>query len=571
MASEQPIRLGELLIQKELITLDQLDTALKEQKRTGSFLGSTLMRLGLIRPDKLLPVLSDQLNIEYVSLKGLNISPEAIKNVPAKFAYHYKLIPLSWDGEELKIAVTDPYDVHTLDDVGLLLNCRVLPVLGEESDIMDALKKYYGVGAETVEAMMSDAPEKEHALDESVIAKTENIDDLAADASVIKFVNQILLQAYQERATDVHIEPFGEQLRVRYRIDGVMYETSVPQSIKHFQSAIISRIKIMSNLNISEKRLAQDGRTKIKMGNKELDLRISIIPTAFGESVNIRLLSSQDMLISLTSLGLSDRHLKSLNENIEKPHGIILVTGPTGSGKSTTLYACLKQLNQTTRKIITIEDPIEYLMSGISQIQVLPKIDLTFAQGLRSILRHDPDIIMVGEIRDYETAEISIRAALTGHLVFSTLHTNDAPGAVARLVDMGVEPYLVASSVECIIAQRLVRVICKECKQEVKIGRELLSRLSSEHSDEEITIFEGRGCDECKNTGYSGRIAIHEFLDVGEDIRDLIVKRKPSHMIRKVAIDRGMMPMRTDGWQKIKNGITSVEEVLRVTQEEGGI
>jgi len=298
MGSEQPIRLGELLIEKELITLDQLDMALKEQKRTGSFLGSTLMRLGLIRPDKLLPVLADQLNIEYVSLKGLSISPEAIENVPAKFAYHYKLIPLSWDGEELKIVVTDPYDVHTLDDVGLLLNCRVLPVLGEESDIMDALKKYYGVGAETVEAMMGDAPEKEPSSDEGTIMKAETIDDLAEDASVIKFVNQILLQAYQERATDIHIEPFGEQLRVRYRIDGVMYETNVPQSIKHFQSAIISRIKIMSNLNISEKRLAQDGRTKIKMGNKELDLRISIIPTAFGESVNIRLLSSQDMLIS---------------------------------------------------------------------------------------------------------------------------------------------------------------------------------------------------------------------------------------------------------------------------------
>jgi type II secretory ATPase GspE/PulE/Tfp pilus assembly ATPase PilB-like protein len=398
--------------------------------------------------------------------------------------------------------------------------------------------------------------------------ETQDLIESAEDASIINFVNQVLLEAYRDRATDVHIEPFEDELMVRYRIDGVLHETKVPQAIKNFQSAIISRIKIMANLNIAERRLPQDGRIRIKIGDDKVDLRVSIMPTPFGESVMIRILSS-NILWGMESLGLLKPDLEILEKVIKKPHGIIFVTGPTGSGKTTTLYAALSKINDKDKKIITIEDPIEYQLKGIMQMQVQPKIGFTFANALRSMLRHDPDVMMVGEVRDYETAEITIRVALTGHLVFSTIHTNDAAGGVTRLVDMGVEPFLVASAVEGFIAQRLVRVICDNCKSEFKPDKEILRELGVSRMDlSKIKLYEGKGCESCRFTGYKGRTAIYEILVMSEPIRELVLKRSSSDQIKKKALSLGMRTLRQDGWEKIKAGITTPGEVIRVTQEE---
>lgn len=557
--------LGKLLTDRSLITQEQLDEALKEQRKSGGFLGNVLVKLGHISQDILFPVIADQLGVEYVKLKSRSISPSVIEKVPAKFASHYKLIPLDMKDGVLTIAITNPLDIHTIDDIKLLLGYETRPVLASEDDIVEAIRKYYGVGADTLERMMAGTEAKE-GLE---IGKAENIEDMAQDASIIKFVNQIFLQACKDRATDIHIEPYEDEMRVRYRIDGILYNTAIPPSIKHFQSAIISRIKIMSNLNIAERRLPQDGRIRIKVAGDELDLRVSILPTPFGESVDIRLLST-GMKFSLEDLGLLDRDLKLMEEMIKKPHGIIFVTGPTGSGKTTTLYASLNRINANEKKIITIEDPIEYQMKGVTQLQVQPRIGLTFAQGLRSMLRHDPDIMMVGEVRDFETSEITIRVALTGHLVFSTLHTNDAAGGVTRLLDMGIEPYLVASSVECFVAQRLVRLICPACKTKIKPSKEILRELGVERTSDisKVVFYEGKGCDECKNTGYKGRTAIYEVLVADSDIRNLVLARKSADIIKEKAVERGMHTLRQDGWEKIKTGLTTPAEVLRVTEAE---
>ncbi|MGE4357532.1 MAG: type II secretion system ATPase GspE [Candidatus Omnitrophota bacterium] len=567
MAIRENLKLGEMLIEAGVITPEQLDAGLREHKRTKEFLGTTLVKMGFVSEEKLLPILSKQLGIPFVRIRETKIDPEIIKKVPAKFASHYKLIPLRMENGTLVIAVTDPLDIHTIDDIKLLLGYEVKPVLAGEKDIIEGIKKYYGVGAGTVEKMMEKTAVEETEKTTEVV--TEEVEELAEDASVIKFVNQLLAQAVEERATDVHIEPYEDELKVRFRIDGVLNDISVPPGIRHFASAIVSRIKIMSNLNIAERRLPQDGRIIIKIKGKDYDLRISIIPCVFGESVVIRILSP-GMLYSLEELGLSERDLKILEEMIQKPHGIIFNTGPTGSGKTTTLYACLNKINKPGIKIITIEDPVEYQLKGIVQLQVHPKIGFTFAAGLRSILRHDPDVIMVGEVRDLETAETAIRVALTGHLVFSTLHTNDAAGGVTRLIDMGIEPFLVASSVECIIAQRLVRLICPDCKREVKPSKEVLEELEvMEHVDiDKITIFEGKGCEKCKFTGYRGRSGIYEFLVINNEIRKMIVERVPSDRIKKKALEMGMHTLRQDGWEKVLKGLTTPAEVMRVTQRE---
>lgn len=561
--------LGEILLKKKIITKDGLDTALREQQRkSGQYLGQILIQLGLAGEEKILPLLAQQLSVPYVKIKDIQIDPAVIKKVPAKIAYHYKFMPLEMKDDVLSVVVTDPLAIHTLDDIRLLVGCPLNPILGGEADILEGLRKYYGVGAETVEKMISEStPDKELSLPKNI---TEDIEDLAEDASIIKFVNQILLQAFRDRATDIHIEPFEDELRIRYRIDGILYEIKTPSTIKNFQSAITSRIKIMANLDIAERRLPQDGRIKIKVGEEELDLRVSILPTPYGESINIRLLSGQQMLMGLENLGLGKSNLKILEAMIKKPHGIILVTGPTGSGKTTSLYACLNKINKSDQKIITIEDPIEYQLKGVTQIQILPKIDLTFARGLRSMLRHDPDVMMVGEIRDYETAEITIRVALTGHLVFSTLHTNDAAGTITRLLDMGVEPFLISSSVECIIAQRLVRLICPSCKYEVKTEKNILEEISSggETPAKDIVIFAGKGCEACKFTGYRGRTAIYEFLTLNDEIRELVLKQSPANAIKEKALLGGMRSLRQDGWEKVLRGLTTVAEVIRVTQEE---
>ncbi len=559
--------LGEMLIAKGLIGPEQLKAALSEQKKSGEFIGAVLVEMGLLTDEQLLPVLSEQLGIDYVKIKQLTVDAETIKLVPAKFACHYKLIPLKKEDDTLTVAISDPLNIQTLDDLRLLLKVEVNPVLASQRDILEAIRQYYGVGADTIEKMLVE-PSAFQRLETFKIA-TEDLESLAEDASVIKFVNQIIQQAVSDRATDIHIEPFEDQLRIRYRIDGILYDASVPANIKYFHSAIVSRIKVMASLDVAERRLPQDGRILVKLTDKELDLRISILPTPYGESVDIRILIP-GMLFNLDDLGLAEKDLTVLESLIKRPHGIIFVTGPTGSGKTTTLYACLSKINDAEKKIITIEDPIEYQIKGITQIQVQPKIGFSFAEGLRSMLRHDPDIMMVGEVRDLETAEITIRVALTGHLVFSTIHTNDAAGGVARLLDIGIEPYLVASSVECFIAQRLVRLICPKCRYELKAEKEILRELQAQQEEDisGLKFFGGKGCEFCKFTGYRGRLGIYEFLLMNDAIRELILRRASANEIKKMAVSGGMRTLRQDGWEKVKQGLTTPAEVIRVTQQE---
>ncbi len=450
MPLKKNVLLDQMLLARDLISAEQLDSVLKD-KKNGGLIGATLVKMGFIEENELVPVLSEQLGIEHISLTDIKIEPDLIKKTPARFACYYRFVPVRMEKDALIVALSDPLDTRTLDDLRLLLGCEVSSILAGKKDILDAINRNYGTGAETVEKMI-EAAEKENPALTANAATVGEIEDLAEDASIIRFVNQIIVEAYGEGATDIHIEPYEDELRVRYRIDGVLHDASVPPTIRHFQEAVISRVKIMANLDIAEKRLPQDGRIGFKSNDSDLDLRVSILPTPYGESVDIRLLTTK-IQYGLESLGLEEENLSILESLIKIPHGIIFVTGPTGSGKTTTLYACLNKINDKGKKILTIEDPIEYQVKGITQIQVHPKIDLVFAKGLRSMLRHDPDIMMVGEVRDKETAEITIRSALTGHLVFSTLHTNDAAGGITRLLDVGIEPYLVASSVVCFIAQ----------------------------------------------------------------------------------------------------------------------
>ena len=500
------------------------------------------------------------MSAQQIRLTHAHIPPEVVARVPAKFATHYHLMPIAATETSLQVAVADPSDIQTLDELKLLLGCDVEPVLADPREIQEAIQRHYGVGASAVERLLDTG------LHETApVAFTEDLTAKPDDASVISFVNQLILSAVRDRATDIHIEPFNQMLRVRQRIDGVMYEMSVPPELVRLHQAIVSRIKVMAQLDIAERRLPQDGRIKVRMEGQDLDLRISVLPTSFGESVEIRLLSSQ-MLFSLEQLGLAGDQLGILTQLIQRPHGIIFVTGPTGSGKTTSLYACLSKLNAPNVKILTIEDPIEYQLNGITQLQVHSKIGFSFAQGLRSMLRHDPDIMMVGEVRDPETAEITIRSALTGHLVFSTLHTNDAAGGVTRLLDMGVEPYLVASSVLCFVAQRLVRVICPACREERPSEPGLVEEFGLASGELPATLQYGRGCQACKGTGYKGRTAIYEFLLVSEPIQQLVLARASSHEIAQAAQRTGKMrTLRQDGWSKILRGLTTPQEVLRVT------
>ena len=489
------------------------------------------------------------------------IDPAAVRLVSARVANHYKLMPLGFDGERLRVALAVLPDVVRRDELRMVLRREIIPVLAGEGEIAKAIKEHYGLGAETLERLT----ENDGGKKAEPRVRLNDLDE-AQDASVIQVVNQILLEAYENRATDIHLEPYEDDLRVRYRIDGVLYDAKIAESLKRFQAAITSRIKIMADLSIAEKRLPQDGRIKVRVGGRDMDLRVSTLPTPYGESVGIRLLTSRQFL-DLRHLGFEEEHLATLESYLEKPHGILFLTGPTGSGKTTTLYAFLNRINGPDRKIITIEDPIEYQMKGITQVQVQPAIGLTFAQGLRSMLRHDPDVMMVGEVRDLETAEIAIRVALTGHLVFSTLHTNDAAGAVARLEDIGVEPYLISSSIVCVIAQRLVRLICPACRVEEAASPEMVREFDT--GGLTSTVFRGRGCAACKSTGFQGRTVIYEILPITDDVREMIVARKPSHLIRERAIAGGMRTLRQSGWKKIVEGLTTPEEVLRATLQEG--
>jgi type II secretory ATPase GspE/PulE/Tfp pilus assembly ATPase PilB-like protein len=563
--------LYEALIKSGRFTQESLEPFLKEAQTTSTPLAAILIKRAILSEKDVLQVLAQELRLTYLELKAISVDKSVINKIPPKIAYYYKFLPIKITDRTLTIAVSYPLDIKIQDEIRTQLGYDLEIVLSLSSEIVDGLRKYYSVAAETLEKIASQVFLETSSIGSAMQEKVEDIEKLAGDASIIKLVNQIILEAYQKRATDIHIEPYRMGVSLRYRVDGILYESSVPQEIKNFINAIISRIKIMSNLNIVERRLPQDGRAVVKVAEQILDLRISTIPTPFGESVVIRILPTQ-MLFDLGKLGLSKKDLVLFDSFIDKPHGIIFVTGPTGSGKTTTLYTCLSKINTRDRKIITIEDPIEYEMAGITQIQVQPEIGLDFARGLRSILRHDPDVIMVGEVRDLETAEIAIRVALTGHLVFSTLHTNDAASGITRLIDIGVEPYLVVSSVEAFIAQRLIRLICPDCKYEDKSVpwelKRLIARDLALKSTEEVKVFRGKGCQNCNFTGFFGRTAIYEIILINEEIKDLILKKTPSSQIKKTAIAGGMRTLAQDGWQKTIAGLTTPEEVMRVTSAE---
>jgi len=516
-----------------------------------------------VSEDEYLDKVARILNWERVDVLQADVSREASMKISPKVAFQFTVMPVSLEEDVLTVAVCDPFDLAMLNSVRFDARCMVKFQLASQSDIEKTLKKYYGVGAETLTEMAEDD------LMDLDISSDKEITEGDQDASVIKFVNQIIWEAFKDRATDIHFEPAEDELRIRYRIDGLLYQTPMPPQLKRFQASIISRIKVMSGMNISEKRLPQDGRINVRIKGEEIDIRVSTVPTVYGESVSLRLLTRGKIFLSLDKLGFNPRDEMAIREIIVKPHGIFLVTGPTGSGKSTSLYAFLSSINSVHKRIITVEEPVEYELKGINQIAVRPDIGLTFAKGLRHILRQDPNVIMVGEIRDLETAEIAIQASLTGHLVLSTLHTNDAASAFTRLIDMGIEPFLVATSVEAVMAQRLVRTICKNCATAQNLEHDYLKRIGYPANEIATTTFyKGVGCEQCRMQGYKGRMGIYELLLVTEELRTPILARSPSSTISQIAIEQGMRLLRVDGWEKVKEGLTTVEEVLRVTQIE---
>ena len=554
--------LGEILVRNGAVSAAQVDDALR-LKEGKERIGQALVRLGHAREDDVLKALAEQTRVPYVDLTTADIDPALVPPGGIKTIFQRKVLPLERTNGTMKVAVSDPLDLEALDDLRLVLKLRVQPVLAKASEIDRLLRKHFGVAADEVHRMVDQAKEEIQVVKDAA----QEADDaaMAEDAALVKFVNQIFTEAVRDRASDIHVEPMEEELRIRYRIDGVLHRIPIPGEIKRFQAAIVSRLKIMSGLNIAEKRLPQDGRIKLKAVGKEIDVRVSVIPNVWGEGVCLRLLDRANMSISLEELGMPPEVLGRFKRLIEEPHGILLVTGPTGSGKTTTLYAALQKINKVEDKIITVEDPVEYQLSGIKQIQVNPKTGLTFGAGLRAILRHDPDIIMIGEIRDLETAEIAVQSALTGHLVFSTLHTNDAPTAVTRLVDMGLEPFLVASTVEGLMAQRLVRRICKRCKVELKASE---SEAAALLPPDIKSVWRGKGCEDCRGTGYKGRQGVYELLEVDDALREMIMKREGANKIKRYAVEHGMKTLRDDGWDRVRTGLTTAEEVLRITKSD---
>ena len=560
--------LKEFLSRMGLATAEQFDTwnkAWRVAMANGSqesLLGFICRERGLAE-DVFLQQLAKALDWPYLDLPKLKVPTEARNRISTKVAFQYSVLPTQITDGTLQVAVSNPFDTAMLNAVRFDAHGPLQFALATKPELEKALKNYYGVGAETLDEMG-----EEPAMDLDLPLDKE-ITETDQEASVIKFVNQVIWEAFKDRATDIHFEPAEDELRIRYRIDGILHQTPMPPQLKRYQAALISRIKVMSGMNISEKRLPQDGRINVRIKGEEIDIRVSTVPTVYGESVSLRLLTRGKIFLSLDKLGFSPLEEQAIREIIVKPHGIFLVTGPTGSGKSTSLYAFLSTINSVHKRIITIEEPVEYELKGINQIAVRPEIGLTFAMGLRHILRQDPNVIMVGEIRDLETAEIAIRAALTGHLVFSTLHTNDAPSAFTRLIDMGIEPFLVASSVEAVMAQRLVRTICPHCKEEQKVEPDYLRRIG--FPEDEIPtakFYHGAGCEKCRQLGYQGRMGIYELLLLNEALRPLILNRAAASTIAQKAIEHGMRTLRIDGWNKVRNGQTTIEEVLRVTQIE---
>jgi type II secretory ATPase GspE/PulE/Tfp pilus assembly ATPase PilB-like protein len=556
------------LLRTSLVDEDRLRRARGESASKDLPLLDVLVQLGYTEEPALYQSLADFCEMRFVVPSKEEIPGEIIAKVPARYATHYGFVPLGEERGALRVAVSDPLNTHLLDDIRMVLKQRIVPSVATPREIVKTIKQLYGVGADTMEKILS-RDDFDDVVQLEPSRESANLGDDSIDASIIKFVNELILEAVQSDTTDIHIEPFEDQLRVRYRIDGILHQAPVPPSIRGFHAAIVSRIKIMANLNIAEKRLPQDGKILATLGDQQYDLRVSILPTPHGETVNMRILNRASVFLTLDQLGFLPEDMKQFNGFISKPHGIILVTGPTGSGKTTTLYAALSQLNNIDRKIITIEDPIEYQIGGITQMQVLPKIGFDFAMGLRSMLRHDPDIMLVGEIRDYETAEMAIRSSLTGHLVLSTLHTNDASGAVTRLADMGVEPFLISSTVICSIAQRLVRRVCTKCGHDIVPDLAVL-KLEFGVSEADLAGAKfrlGDGCDHCRNTGYRGRAAIYEILPFTPEIKRLTVERATAIDIKDMALKQGMRTLRGSGWLRVMAGLTTIEEVLRVTAD----
>lgn len=561
-------RLGEILIERNLITPEKLEIALKEQAAAGRDrprIGEILVRLGFVSEGEMLKALAYQLGLRYLTFQEFpKVIPES-SYPTVKFMKQYRFVPLGVEDGVLKVAMADPLDEYVLDALQLFSGRRLEVFLSGEKDIMEAIEQYFGASLQMTSIMEGMREEEMDSTGVDLQEDVHHLRDMAFEAPVVKLVNMIITRAVEEGASDIHIEPFENNIKVRYRTDGVLNEVeSLP---KRLQPAVVSRIKIMSRLNIAERRLPQDGRIKLRVSGREIDLRVSTIPTVYGESIVMRILDRGSALIVLEHLGFPEDTLKRYKKLITAPYGMLLVTGPTGSGKTTTLYASLSKINSDDRKIITIEDPIEYQIEGINQIQVKPRIGLTFANGLRHIVRQDPDVIMVGEIRDIETAEIAIHSALTGHLVFSTLHTNDAPGAVTRLLDMGIEGFLVASSLLGVLAQRLVRVICPRCKEPFTPHQRLIDKMEFPLSN--VTTYHGAGCDECRYTGYKGRTGIFELMVMKEELKQLVLERASVDVIRQKAVSQGMQLLRECGWQKVEQGITTVEEVLRVAH--GGV
>lgn len=572
-------QMGDILIKEDVINLDQLKTAIQEQKETGKRLGETLLNLGYIDEHQLVAYLSKQYGVPAINLDQFDISLEILKAVSRETAIKHKLIPINKSGSTLVVAMSDPSNIFAVDDLKFATGNNIEVVVTSERSIRNAIERFYGSQQEWEEAQK--AQESTDAVDRLLgdlddfmieisgeeMIDTNDLEKASEEAPVIKLVNHLLMDSIRKGASDIHIEPYEKQLRVRYRIDGVLYDIMHPPL--KLKNAVCSRIKVMSNLDIAERRLPQDGRIKVKLPHeKTMEYRVSVIPSLFGEKVVMRILDKESLQLDLTKLGFREQQLEVFKKSIYQPYGMVLITGPTGSGKTTTLYSSLMDLNQTDVNISTAEDPVEYSLPGVNQVQVHEEIGLTFASCLRSFLRQDPDVILVGEIRDYETAEIAIKSALTGHLVLSTLHTNDAPSTITRLLNMGVEPFLVTASLNSIVAQRLVRVVCPECKQETDVAPQVLIDLGvSPKEVADYIVYQGKGgeCKTCSGTGYKGRLAVFEVMEINEELKEFILSGASALEIKREAIRQGMRTLRQSALEKLKQGVTTIQEVVRNT------
>ena len=559
---------GEILLKRGLVDQYQLQQSREADGLGGVALLWKMVEFGYVREHEALQALGEEVGLDFVDLASAEVDLSQLDNFPQKLIYRQNLFPLWGQDGGLVVATSDPFDLYPLDEVSAATGKPVFPVLSERTEIAKLIKRHLGVGGETVEGLIEARSDDGVELLEEIETDGSELSEMALEASVVRLVNEILLEAIDSRASDVHIESQAAGIVIRYRIDGILHSQAAPPEISHFQSAIISRLKIMAKLNIAEKRLPQDGRIKLKVHGREIDVRVSVIPMIHGEGIVMRILDKGSVVFDLRKLGMEPGTYSGYDQLIQLPHGIILVTGPTGSGKTTTLYSSLLRINSPDTKIITTEDPVEYQLDGINQIQVHPKIGLTFAQSLRSILRHDPDVVLVGEIRDHETAENAIQASLTGHLVFSTLHTNDASGAFSRMIDMGVEPFLVASTVEAVMAQRLLRRLCPHCKEAYTPNPDDLPRDFPWETLTEDKLYRPKGCRECRGVGYAGRMGVYELLITTDEIRELAHERRSSWEVKQAALKSGMRTLRDDGWVKAIRGETSAEEVLRITKSD---